>query len=435
MSKEETSSSAESSPEPVMLTEKKRKRNKTAPEEELEIDVNLPEPPSKKAKRAEKKKKEKSKNKKSTDESTEGGVAVPKEETAPTEAKTAVESAKRSEYGIWIGNLPFAATKDSLRTFLLDHANIEEQDITRLNMPGPMTKGPDRPGPKPQNRGFAYIDFTTQEILDAALALSEKLLVGRRVLIKNAKSFEGRPEKRKVDPAAEGAAADGAAPVRKEATKRVFVGNLSFDVTQEELFEHFKQAGEVEDVHMATFEDSGKCKGFAWVRFAEVESAEAAVRGFIFKDMNNEDDDDDEEEDEKDSSDSDAETKAPSKKKKKEKKRKWFINRIHARTLRCEFAEDAQTRYKKRFGKDAAGGRNENRRDAPFVPGANDVENVDFGGDAAGGRRPRLDKDQRQAERRAKHDARKVAPGKANANAQRATGAIVEGKGTKVTFD
>ncbi|WPH01510.1 rna-binding protein rnp24 [Acrodontium crateriforme] len=434
MSKEQASNSAESSPEPVMSAEKKRKRTKVAPEEELEIDINLPEPPSKKAKRAEKKKKEKSKTAKSIDETGEDGVAIPKEKSAPVEANTAVEPSKRSEYGIWIGNLPFSATKDSLRTFLLDHGNIDEKDITRLHMPGPATKGPDRPGPKPQNRGFAYIDFTTQEILDAALALSEKLLVGRRVLIKNAKSFEGRPDKTKVDPATEGT--DAAAPVRKEATKRIFVGNLSFDVTQEELHEHFQQAGEIEEVHMATFEDSGKCKGFAWVRFVEVESAEAAVRGFVFKDMNN-GDDEDEESDDKDASDSDeAESKAPSKKKKKEKKRKWFINRLHARPLRCEFAEDAQTRYKKRFGKDAAGGRNGARRDAPFVPGGNDAENVDFGGDAADGqRRPRLDKDQRQAERRAKHDARKIAPGKANANAQRATGAIVEAKGTKVTFD
>ena len=29
------------------------------------------------------------------------------------------------------------------------------------------------------------------------------------------------------------------------------------DVTSEELAEHFSQAGEVADIHMATFEDSG----------------------------------------------------------------------------------------------------------------------------------------------------------------------------------
>lgn len=422
MSKEESPTSSENSPEPVELTEKKRKRSKAPPAEELEIDVNLPEPPSKKAKRAEKKKKDKGTPSKSEGGPTSGSTGDDKENVEKKDDTTNAAAAKRSEYGIWIGNLPFAATKESLRTFLLDHGNIDEKDITRLHMPGPAGKS-DRPGPKPQNRGFAYIDFTTKEMLDAALGLSEKLLVGRRVLIKNAKSFEGRPEK----PSETAGGAEPETASRKAATKRVFVGNLSFDVTQDELFEHFGQAGEVEDVHMATFEDSGKCKGFAWVRFVEVEAAEAAVRGFVFKDMNKEDDDEDKSES---GSDDDEESK-PSKKK-KEKKRKWFINRLYARPLRCEFAEDAQTRYKKRFGKESAD-RND-RRDAPRVSGANDAEDVNFDGDAPQ-RRPRLDKDQRQAERRAKHDARKVAPGKANANAQRATGAIVEGKGTKVTFD
>jgi hypothetical protein len=49
-----------------------------------------------------------------------------------------------------------------------------------------------------------------------------------------------------------------------------------------------------------------------------------------------------------------------------------------------------------------------------------------------------MNKDERQDFRRKKHDARKTAPGRALANAQRsskATGAIPETSGTKKTFD
>ena len=34
------------------------------------------------------------------------------------------------------------------------------------------------------------------------------------------------------------------------------------------------------------------------------------------------------------------------------KMRKWWVNRLHGRTLKLEIAEDDQLRYKKRFKKD-----------------------------------------------------------------------------------
>lgn len=414
MSDSESNRSA--SPE---LSEKKRKRSAVASEDELEIDINLPEPASKKAKRKEKKEKK---------------VKATKTEDGETEAKPTVAEppapGQRSDYGIWIGNLPWSATKDTLRTWFEDQG-IDDKSITRLHMPAPPEeKGPSRPGFKPLNKGFAYVDFLGQPELELAMALSEKLMGGRKVLIKNAKSFEGRPSKSDAELAKKAAAA----PDGKEPTQRIFIGNLGFDVTKDDLMEHFAQAGAIEDIHMATFQDTGKCKGFAWVRFHDIESAAAAVRGYIFK-SGGDDDEEAEDDDEEDAEEEEGDKKKSSKsKKKKEKKRKWFINRLAGRPVRVEFAEDAQTRYKKRYGKPAG--------DAPRHSGPRPSYNNDGGEQGAGEGAPdrraprKMDADARQAMRRQRHiDARNVAPGKALATAQRASTAIVAAAGKKTTFD
>jgi RNA recognition motif-containing protein len=422
MSDSESSRARSASPE---VTEKKRKRPIVAPEDEIEIDINLPEPESKKAKRQAKKEKKERKAR----------AANGEPEEKPAAAVEPPAPGQRSEYGIWIGNLPWSATKDTLRTWFEDQG-IDDKSITRLHMPPPPEeKGPSRPGFKPLNKGFAYVDFLGLPELELALALSEKLMGGRKVLIKNAKSFEGRPSKSDAELAKKAAAA----PDGKEPTQRIFIGNLGFDVTKDDLMEHFAQAGAIEDIHMATFQDTGKCKGFAWVRFHDIESAASAVRGYIFKSGSGDDDDDDEdaeEEDEEEEEDEGDKKKSGKGKKKKEKKRKWFINRLAGRPVRVEFAEDAQTRYKKRYGSKPAG--DAPRQSGPRPNWGNREGGEEGAGEGAPDRRaPRkMDADARQAMRRQRHvDARNVAPGKALATAQRASTAIVAPAGKKTTFD
>ncbi|KAF2674719.1 hypothetical protein BT63DRAFT_420004, partial [Microthyrium microscopicum] len=270
-------------------------------ENELEIDLDLPEPLSKKAAR-------KAKKVKDNPESTLDQTASKQEPS---------KDATRSQWGVWVGNLPWTVAKADLRTFFCKDAAIEDEHITRVHMPAPSASN--KTPNKPKNKGFAYLDFTTEEAMLAAIALSEQLIMGRRVLIKKATSFEGRPEKTDGD----------AKPVSpdKPPSKRIFVGNLSFDATKDDLETHFGQCGEVVNVHMATFEDSGKCKGYAWVTFAELEASSAAVRGWIS--VENEDEDE-----------------AP----KTRSKTRKMVNKLEGRTLRCEFAEDASVRYKRRFG-------------------------------------------------------------------------------------
>ncbi|MCJ1239383.1 hypothetical protein MMC14_007379 [Varicellaria rhodocarpa] len=332
----------------ALRSSKKRKRD-NEPVKEIEVDITAPEPPSKKVQRKANKAKDKPtrdpfKSAVKSIAPTSDANSIQQPEELPKE-KDAVEStqSKRSEHGIWIGNLPWIATKDHLVTFLTSNSDITEALITRVHMPIPKTNIMEaaRQKVKPQNKGFAYIDFSDDTCVTTAISLSEKLLSGRRVLIKNARSFEGRPDPLKEK---DGATEQTGKQLSKSPNQRVFVGNLAFDTTQEELQEQFAKCGEITQTFMATFQDTGKCKGYAWVEFQELEAAVAAVRGWVTVDDKS---------GESDSSEAEGEqVKGLNvKKRKKPKTTKWWVNRIRGRPLRMEFAEDKVTRYKKRFGK------------------------------------------------------------------------------------
>jgi len=58
---------------------------------------------------------------------------------------------------------------------------------------------------------------------------------------------------------------------------RIYVGNLSYDVTEEELQQEFTAYGEVTSVSILTDKFSGRPKGFAFVEMASKSEAEAAI--------------------------------------------------------------------------------------------------------------------------------------------------------------
>ena len=68
--------------------------------------------------------------------------------------------------------------------------------------------------------------------------------------------------------------------------KKLYVGNLSFEVTEGDLKELFSEAGTVESVSMITDRHSGRSKGFAFVEMssdAEAKEATSKFNGYSFK--------------------------------------------------------------------------------------------------------------------------------------------------------
>jgi cold-inducible RNA-binding protein len=58
---------------------------------------------------------------------------------------------------------------------------------------------------------------------------------------------------------------------------RIFVGNLSFQTTEDDLLTTFSQYGRVERVNIVTDRDSGQSRGFAFVEMTERRDAETAI--------------------------------------------------------------------------------------------------------------------------------------------------------------
>jgi len=66
---------------------------------------------------------------------------------------------------------------------------------------------------------------------------------------------------------------------------RLFVGNLSFRTTGDELHELFSQAGAVESASVIEDRDTGRSRGFGFVEMTNQDEATAAVEQFNGKDF------------------------------------------------------------------------------------------------------------------------------------------------------
>ncbi|PVF96480.1 hypothetical protein CPB86DRAFT_816357 [Serendipita vermifera] len=240
----------------------------------------------------------------------------PPKKTPSKPSHSSADKLKVQIHTIWVGNLAFKTTPQDLRVFFADVS----EDIKRIHMPTKALHGSHsvRNG-KVQggNKGcvylyhigiwsncdefysFAYVDFSTLEEKQAAIAKSESHLDGRRLLIKDGNDFAGRPEK-------DGQQNPSAAPLtgltktarkilsqqKNDPCPTLFVGNLGFETTEEDircLFTRVQNKSATPNtddspdkqrltkIRMGTFEDSGKCKGFAFLDFEETRYATEAL--------------------------------------------------------------------------------------------------------------------------------------------------------------
>src|SRR5204863_8276843 len=72
----------------------------------------------------------------------------------------------------------------------------------------------------------------------------------------------------------------GQGPRKKSMSKKLYVGNISFQTTNEELAEAFSQYGTVTSAQVVTDRETGRSRGFAFVEMADgADQAIAAMNG------------------------------------------------------------------------------------------------------------------------------------------------------------
>jgi cold-inducible RNA-binding protein len=68
-------------------------------------------------------------------------------------------------------------------------------------------------------------------------------------------------------------------------SKRIYVGNMSYQTTEADLANLFEQVGQVESVSIITDRDTGRSKGFAFVEMSS-EDADKAIAQFNGTEIN-----------------------------------------------------------------------------------------------------------------------------------------------------
>ena len=67
---------------------------------------------------------------------------------------------------------------------------------------------------------------------------------------------------------------------------KLYVGNLSFQTSSEDLRDLFAQAGTVETASVVEDRDTGQSRGFGFVEMSSKEEGEAAIARFNGNDLN-----------------------------------------------------------------------------------------------------------------------------------------------------
>jgi len=67
---------------------------------------------------------------------------------------------------------------------------------------------------------------------------------------------------------------------------KIYIGNMSFDTTEDQIRQAFTAFGEVTTINIITDKHDNRPKGFAFIEMAEKDSAVAAISGLNGTEMN-----------------------------------------------------------------------------------------------------------------------------------------------------
>eukprot|EP00633_Aureoumbra_lagunensis_P003288 CAMPEP_0197286484 /NCGR_PEP_ID=MMETSP0890-20130614/1884_1 /TAXON_ID=44058 ORGANISM="Aureoumbra lagunensis, Strain CCMP1510" /NCGR_SAMPLE_ID=MMETSP0890 /ASSEMBLY_ACC=CAM_ASM_000533 /LENGTH=450 /DNA_ID=CAMNT_0042754825 /DNA_START=141 /DNA_END=1493 /DNA_ORIENTATION=+ len=115
----------------------------------------------------------------------------------------------------------------------------------------------------PGNGPYAFVDFSTELAAEAAMSMDGQEFDGRRLRVERAKKADYPP-----------ALSAATAP---ESRAEVYVGNIAPSTPESELRAYFENFGQVSEIQMVKDRTTGQFRGFAFVRFHDQDSAQAAV--------------------------------------------------------------------------------------------------------------------------------------------------------------
>jgi len=179
---------------------------------------------------------------------------------------------------VYVGNLSWDVTWRELK----DHMKTTGCEVTRADVMAT---------PDGRSKGCGIVEFATEEGASrAVLTLNDTELLGRQIFVREdredgsgggyyAQQLGGGYHQHNHHSSSSGGGGGNSGRFTSGAesqSRRVYVGNLSWDVAWQDLKDHMRQAGEVAYAEVMS-ESDGRSKGCGIVEFASAEEAQEAI--------------------------------------------------------------------------------------------------------------------------------------------------------------
>lgn len=167
-----------------------------------------------------------------------------------TKARSKAEKVKRNSEDttkIYVGNVSFDSTEADLNEYFAEMGEVIDVYVPRNQETG-------------MPRGFAFITMNTEDAEKAIESNDGKDFMGRTLSVR-----KSLPRGQKV-------------PETTTDEVKLYIGNISFNLDEEDLTEVFSEYGDVIDLYMPKDRETGRPRGFAFCTMSK-EASMSAIEG------------------------------------------------------------------------------------------------------------------------------------------------------------
>ncbi|KAI1750172.1 hypothetical protein F4782DRAFT_532711 [Xylaria castorea] len=173
--------------------------------------------------------------------------------TPKREATPAPTEDERDRRTVFVQQLAARLRTKELKDFFEKVGPVNEAQIVKDRISG-------------RSKGVGYVEFKSEDSVTAALQLTGQKLLGIPVIVQLTEAEKNRQVR----------STDGSGHGNSVPFHRLYVGNIHFSITEQDLQNVFEPFGELEFVQLQK-DDTGRSRGYGFVQFRDADQAREAL--------------------------------------------------------------------------------------------------------------------------------------------------------------